>query len=115
MMAIVFLAFPYAESKGKHVKIEFLDRFLSPRQISALDTLACLVGVLIFSLITWQGWLQAMHSLQVDERMIATIRFPLYPAKFLLVFGAALLTIQFLIGLITNIRKTTIKRGTANG
>jgi TRAP-type mannitol/chloroaromatic compound transport system permease small subunit len=103
MVAIVFLALAYTESKGKHIRIEFIEKWLSPRPIYFLNILAYIAGILIVGIIMWQGWEQAIFSASIDERIQSTTPLPLYPARFILVWGALLLVLEFLILLVKNI------------
>ena len=57
-----------------------------------------------FALVTWQGFDEALYSLEIGEATMGTIRFPLFPARLLLVLGCGLLLVQLGLDLIQNVR-----------
>jgi TRAP-type mannitol/chloroaromatic compound transport system permease small subunit len=69
-----------------------------------MDAVTHLVAIAFFGLVTWQGFDEALYSLEIGEATMGTIRFPLFPARLLLVVGCALLLVQLALDLIQNIR-----------
>jgi len=53
--------------------------------------------------LAWQGVQEAIYSLQISEATMGTIRFPLFPARALLVAGTALLLLQLVIDVLIDI------------
>ena len=105
MVFIVFLAYAHTEATGQHIRIQLIERRATPRQLQLLNVVACLAGILIYGVICWQAWGQAMFSLSVDQRLTGWLRLPLYPTKFILVWGSFILVLQFIVGLSSNISK----------
>ncbi len=105
MVFIVFLAYAHTEATGQHIRIQLIERWATPRQLQLLNVVACLAAILIYGVICWQAWGQAMYSLSIDQRMSGWLRLPLYPAKFVLVWGSFILVLQFIVSLSLNISK----------
>jgi TRAP-type mannitol/chloroaromatic compound transport system permease small subunit len=58
------------------------------------------VAIAFFGVLVWQGYNEAIYSLEIKEATMGTVRFPLYPARLLLVVGCALLLVQLTLDLI---------------
>lgn len=96
----IFLTFAYTQSRREHIAV---DMFVANgpqwlRKLSVLLTLT--IGAAIFAIFTWRAGALAMRSWNFDEHANAIIAFPVYPAKFLVCFGAAIATAEFLRQLV---------------
>ena len=100
MVFIAFLAFGYTEATGGHIRVDILASRLSERAASWLNIVGCLVGMFFFSLILWDTGQHAIESWHVREFMTGVLPLPVYPAKFMVPLGCALLIVQFLVGLV---------------
>jgi TRAP-type C4-dicarboxylate transport system permease small subunit len=103
MVVIVFGALAYAQIRRAHIRVELIYLRMPPRVQAALDVLAGLCGVLFFGLLLWQAWNEALYSLQIREATVGLIRLPLYPARFVLVAGTALLVVRLILDLIADV------------
>lgn len=103
MVVIVFGALTYAQIRRAHIRVELIYRRMPPRVQAALDVLAGLCGVLFFGLLLWQAWGEALYSLQIREATVGLIRFPLYPARFVLAAGTALLVLRLILDLVADV------------
>ena len=92
MVFIAFLAFGYTEATGGHIRVDILASRLPERAASWLN--------ILFSLILWDTGQQAIESWHVREFMTGLLPLPVYPAKFMVPLGCALLIVQFLVGLV---------------
>lgn len=110
MVFIVFLAFAYTEMNDENIRIQLIEKYISDRQKAVLDLLAYLLGLLIYGVICWQAWSQAWGAVEIDQRMSGLLRLPLWPGKFIVIIGSFLLTMQFIIGIITRINTIFQKR-----
>lgn len=111
MVLIVFGGLTYAQIKRKHIRVELLYTHVGPRVQSAMDVLADIAAILFFGALIWQGWNEATYSIQIDEATSGLIRFPLYPARIVLVFGAGLFFSQMCLDLIDDIRRLITGQG----
>jgi TRAP-type C4-dicarboxylate transport system permease small subunit len=103
MAFIVFLAFGYTEATKQNIMVEMLTRHLPERWGSLANIPTCLAGMFLYGLIFWGSWKHALQAWQVREFMTGTIALPLYPAKFVVPLGSALLLVQFLVDLVKGI------------
>ncbi|MBZ0123963.1 MAG: TRAP transporter small permease [Roseovarius sp.] len=103
MVLIVFGGLAYAQIRQRHLRVELFYILAGPRLRSTMDIFAALAGILFFSLLTWQGWNEALFSLERGEATTGLVRLPLYPARFSLVFGSALLIVVLTVDLIRDI------------
>jgi len=100
---IVFLALAYTQSRGGHLRLEFISRRFNPRGQAILDILSLLIGLVLFAIITWQAWDWAWEAWQLKEYMEGIFKIPYFPARFALALGAFLFSVQFAIDLIQRI------------
>jgi len=100
MVLVVFGGLTYAQIQRKHIRVELLYLRMGPRAQSTMDIIADIAALVFFGLLTWQGWNEAAYSIQINEATSGNVRFPLYPARILLVFGAGLFLIQMALDLI---------------
>ena len=105
MVLIVFGALCYAQIRRSHIRVELIYTNMGPRVRAAMDVFADLCGLVFFSLLLWQAYNEALYSLQIGEATVGLIRFPLYPARFILAAGTALLILQLCLDLITDFRR----------
>lgn len=111
MVLVVFGGLTFAQIRRKHIRVELLYMHVPPRIQSTMDILAGLAAILFVSLLLWQAINEAQYSLQIGEATSGLIRFPLYPARFVLIFGAALFLIQLFLDLFDDIQRLAQNRG----
>jgi TRAP-type C4-dicarboxylate transport system permease small subunit len=103
MIYITYWGFAYVQSRGGHMRLGFIWEKASLRGKAALDTLTEIIGLFLFVIIAWQGWLWAIDSWQIKEATMGVWEIPLFPARFGLATGASILCIQYVIDLVRHI------------
>ena len=103
MAVIVFGSLAYVQRQRGHIRVELLYGNAPPRVRAALDIFNDLIVIVFFSLLAWQAWDFAMSSYQIGEAASGIVRFPLYPAKFVIFFGSILLILQMCVDLIDHL------------
>jgi TRAP-type C4-dicarboxylate transport system permease small subunit len=103
MVLIVFGALAYAQIRRAHIRVELLYGFVGPRAKSFMEATTHGVALLFFALLGWQGISEAIYSWEIREATMGTVRFPLYFARWLLVFGTALLVVQLTLDVISDL------------
>ena len=97
MVAIVFLPLAIVELKHEHINVDLLVR-LFPRGLRRVtDTLGYLVTAVFFGMLTYQTWLDAVKSFQINEIMMTSILITIWPAKFSLPIGFAAVMLASLL------------------
>jgi len=99
MVLVVFGGLAYAQIRRSHIRVELVYLRAGPMLRSVMDLVAVLSALVFFGLLGWQGFNEALYSWSIAEATSGIIRFPLYPARFLLVFGTFLMLVQLLLDL----------------
>ncbi len=105
MVASVFLALALSQREDRQIRVELLAERLPPRGRAVLDVLAEFLSVLVYAVIAWYGMSEAVESWQISELTSGQLRFPLWPSKLALGFGAALMSVQCLAGTRAALRR----------
>lgn len=105
MVLIVFGALAYAQIRRAHIRVELIYTKAGPRARAAMDIVADVAALTYFSLLTWQSIGEAIFSWSIDESTVGLVRFPLYPARWILVAGTMLLIVQLLLDLWRDVRR----------
>jgi TRAP-type C4-dicarboxylate transport system permease small subunit len=111
MVLVVFGGLTYAQIRRKHIRVELLYMHVRPRLQSAMDIIADLAAILFVVLLLWQSIGEAQYSWDINEATSGLIRFPLYPARFVLIFGAGLFLVQLVLDLIDDVQRLVQNRG----
>ena len=100
MVLIVFGALAYAQQQRAHIRVELLYGHAGPRGKSFMEVVTHVVAFAYFALLAWQGIGELRYSWEIREATMGTVRFPLYPARFLLVLGAVLLLLRLALDIV---------------
>ena len=105
MTTTVFLGMVYALYMGRHVRLTIVTQRLSPLAREILFTFGHALGLIIFALVSWFSWAPFWSGFLVHEFEGAIGGgVPLYPTRFIIVFGSACLSIQFGLELLRNVK-----------
>jgi TRAP-type C4-dicarboxylate transport system permease small subunit len=111
MVLIVFGALAFAQERRAHIRVELLYGFAGPRGKSFMEAVTHIVAFLFFGLVAWQGMGELIYSWEMKEATMGSVRFPLYPARFLLLLGAVLLLARLAIDIVQDLGR--LRRGEA--
>jgi len=114
MVLIVFGALAYAQIRRAHIRVELVYFQMPPRVRAVMDVITDLASIAFFSLILSQAIPEAQYSLQIGEATVGLIRFPLWPARFILAAGCALMIVQLALHLIEDIIRIKTGEGLDN-
>ena len=103
MVLIVFGALAYAQERRGHIRVELLYSHAGPRGKSFMEVVTHVVAFAFFALLAWQGIGELRYSWEIGEATMGTVRFPLYPARFLLVLGALLLLLRLALDIVADL------------
>ena len=99
MVILIFGGLAYAQLRKRQVRVELLINHL-PDYLKALsNVIANLAGIIFFGILTWQSALYFWQSWLVKEVEPSLVNFPIYPAKFIMALGAAIMTLQLVVDL----------------
>ena len=98
IVAIVWLQIPHTLKTGGHLRSDIVLRYLSARGRAALDLFACILGAIIFGLLVYSGWDTMILAWEMGEfEGELPVRVPTYPLRSIVLLGAALTALQFLL------------------
>ena len=100
MVVTVFLAVSFAQHKRRHIRVEVLVKLLPASLQRIADVIQFALSAAVFIMIAWFTWPAAIHAFNVGEYAPGLIKFPLWPARFVLAFGATLMTVQCLFDML---------------
>ena len=103
MVLIVFGALAYTQIKRGHIRVEIFYNYGGPRARALMDAITHAVAFAYFGLLCWQGVGEALYSWEIGEATMGTVRFPLFPARFLLAAGAFLLLVQLALDVMDDL------------
>jgi TRAP-type C4-dicarboxylate transport system permease small subunit len=103
MVFIVFFGLAYTQMTGGNVTVETFIRNFGPKARLALSIFVAVVGLLLFSLMTYSSWKLAWAAWENKRTIQGLLGLPLYPSKFTVSVGTATLSLYFLLDLIGKI------------
>jgi TRAP-type C4-dicarboxylate transport system permease small subunit len=109
MVLVVFGALAYAQERRAHIRVELLYSQVGPRGKSFMEAVTHIVAFIFFALVAWMGYVELEYSLEIKESTMGSVRFPLYPARILLLVGVALLLLRLAIDIAQDIGR--LRRG----
>ena len=109
MVLVVFGALAYAQERRAHIRVELLYSYAGPRGKSFMEVVTHIVAFIFFALVAWQGYVELLYSWEIKESTMGSVRFPLYPARVLLLLGVALLLLRLAIDIAQDIGR--LRRG----
>jgi TRAP-type C4-dicarboxylate transport system permease small subunit len=114
MVLIVFGALAYAQIRRAHIRVELVYFQMPPRVRAVMDVITDLAAIAFYGLILQQAIGEAQYSLQINEATVGLIRFPLWPARFVLAAGCALMILQLFLHLIEDLIRIKTGEGLEN-
>ena len=109
MVLVVFGALAYAQERRAHIRVELLYSYVGPRGKSFMEVVTHIVAFIFFALVAWQGYGELLYSWEIKESTMGSVRFPLYPARILLLLGVWLLLLRLAIDIVQDIGR--LRRG----
>jgi TRAP-type C4-dicarboxylate transport system permease small subunit len=99
---------------GAHLRSTILVDRMPPAARRAMEIVSCLMGTLMFALIVYSGWDTMIESWRIGEfEGEEPVRVPTAPVRSLVLIGAALTAIQFLIMLVDLARGKSLHQAEA--
>ena len=110
MVIVVFLPLAYVARTEGHIIVELFTRNLPPRKLARLDGAIGIVTLLFMGLFTWLTGLEAVtRTIQGEVWDIADGNMIIWPSRWVLPIGAAIMTAYVLIRVIKDFRQAAGK------
>lgn len=87
MVFAVFLGLSYTQYKDKHISTDILVNLLPKAVVAVLLRINLLIQLCLYSLLTYQTFVDALKSAAIYEQGMANFTFYVWPAKFSLPIG----------------------------
>ena len=114
MVVLLFGGLAYAQLEGRHIRVELLIKRLPKKWQDILVLIGNVFGVVFFGLLTYYAVLLFWHSWLMRESAPSIVRFPIYPAKFFMIIGATMMTLQLAIDVIVEARNIFLQGSSAD-
>jgi TRAP-type C4-dicarboxylate transport system permease small subunit len=103
IIACVYLGIAFTQTRKKHVTVTvFTDRLPKmPRLI--LNNILLFISLGFLVLFCYKSLSEAYRSYLIDEYVHGTVQFIIWPAKFIITFGLALISLQIIIDITRGI------------
>jgi TRAP-type C4-dicarboxylate transport system permease small subunit len=102
MAGVFFLILSEAYASHAHVSVDILQQRFPPAIIRVTEIVTCLVGIAVFSLIAYLGFLRAVESFRSSDVMAGGIPWPMWPSIGFVPFGAGLITLRLVLHLVAH-------------
>ena len=98
IVAIVWLQIPHTLRIGGHLRSDIVLRALSGRGRAIVNLFSYALGALIFGLLVYSGWDTMILAWELGEfEGELPVRVPTYPLRSIVLLGAGLTCLQFLL------------------
>jgi TRAP-type mannitol/chloroaromatic compound transport system permease small subunit len=104
MLLLLMLGMAEAYRRDVHVRVDVLTSGLSDRSKAVIEVLLAPVFLLVAVIIAWTGWEYFLDSYNRNQTASTIFAPLLWPIKFTLPLGGALLVLQGVVKLIRDIR-----------
>lgn len=105
VVGLVWCMMPHTLKIGAHLRSTILLDRMPPTLNRSVEILSCVLGIAMFALIVYSGWDKMIEAWQIGEfEGEEPMRVPTYPIRSMVVFGAALTSLQFLVMLVEQVR-----------
>ena len=102
MLAVfILLGLAYAQQVKAHVAVSIITSRFSERAQLILSIVTTLIGLFIFLILTWQGWVVGIEERTVSDML----RVPQYPFRLLVAVAAFFVCLELLIDLGESIQR----------
>ncbi len=110
IVGLVWCMMAHTLKVDAHLRSTILLDRMPPALRRGVEILACVLGVVMFALIVYSGWDNMIDAWRIGEfEGEEPVRVPTYPIRSLVILGAALTSLQFLVMLIEQIRGRPFK------
>jgi TRAP-type C4-dicarboxylate transport system permease small subunit len=103
LIYVTYFGVTLVQARGGHMRLGFIYEKGSFKGKALIDLFSVLIGLFLFGIVTWQGWLYAIDSWQVGEVTMGAYTVPVFPGRVALAIGATIFVIQYIIDFIKNI------------
>lgn len=101
MALIVFLAIAYCGWTGGHIAVDLFEKWLDRPSLRFLPAILSFASAALMALIAYRAYLETVSTI---SQVSNTLRWPHYPFRFTVAFGAAMFAIVLVIQGVRSLR-----------
>jgi TRAP-type C4-dicarboxylate transport system permease small subunit len=105
LVGIVFFSIAYIQSEKGHIKIDIATAWMPKKIQMILDIFSYILGIAFFAIVFWQSGKMAWNAWVIQDHTMGLVEFPLWPAKFLVPYGAGLICLKFFSNIVQDISR----------
>jgi TRAP-type C4-dicarboxylate transport system permease small subunit len=102
MVPLCFFAIVWCTRKNLHIKLDLMTKYLPPVIWAVIDSIFYLLGIGLFSFITWQNYQKGMERL-LERHTSDILIIPFYPFYFLVSFACGIVVLILLFFILQHI------------
>ncbi|WP_459915254.1 TRAP transporter small permease subunit [Desulfocicer niacini] len=102
---VVFLSLSFTQKEDRHIRVEIILRYLSPRNRLYFDLAAMIFGFLLCTMMSLQAAKLAWSSIIIQEYWPGLLRVPIYPSKIALFLGISAFAIRLFLEVINMVQR----------
>jgi len=99
----VYLGIAFTQTRKKHISVTIIISRLPNLPKLILNNLILLFSLCFLTCFCYKSFNEAYRSFLIGEYVDGTVHFSVWPAKFVIAFGLALMSLQILIDLIRGV------------
>lgn len=104
IIAITFLEIPYVLYRGNHTRSNMLISRMSATPRFILELAACFLGILMMAFLIKSSWPAFVTAVKIGEfEGEGALRVPTYPTRGIIIFGAAMMIVEYVFQFIKRI------------
>ncbi len=104
IIIVCFMEIPYVALRGAHVRATLLYDAVGRNGKLIIDSLAAAIGIVVYAFIIKASWSNFLNAVAIHEAEIAgSFRVTNVPGRFIIIFGSALMILEFMAQLIKNV------------
>lgn len=94
LVAIAYLAFPQAERRMAHIRVDSITGLLWRRASVVLFSVAHVAVIAMIAYFAWVTGVEALHSWEIGEYRLGTAQVPIWPARVVIPICFAFVALQ---------------------
>lgn len=100
MIGAVFLPLAYVQVRNQHISVDLLFERFPDWGKRAADAFALVCAIVLYGILAWQGWLDGLKALRIDEIVMGSATIYIWPARFFLPIAFSLVCLVSVLRLI---------------
>jgi TRAP-type C4-dicarboxylate transport system permease small subunit len=94
-------AIGYSQIQKGHIRVDFILKRLSSRGQAVITSIACLIGVFVFSVLCWRMVVMAQYYIGLKHgNLTDTMKIPIAPFVIIVAIGLGMLALVLLLNLV---------------